>query len=396
MNTRRLVRILMNQLRNCSIIIIFTSLLAVMVIGHTQNDNDSDLPSCHSFHSRSLGNLYGKNSIRLRDENCQKFVPFLPINHNRKCSQSSRFDRRAGMVRIPSGQFFQGTNRPVFIADGESPERSVRMHSFWLDRHEVSNEKFREFITETAYVTDAERFGDSFVFYQMLTKETLSNVTKMVSDANWWLQVPNASWIHPEGFDSLIDAERWSHPAVHVSWNDAFAYCRWAGKRLPTESEWEYACRSGLERRLFPWGNKERPNDRHLMNIWHGSFPQINTGDDGYKWTAPIDSYDANKFGLKNMVGNVWEWTADDWRQSKRMNSNAIITEESIRNNETTTNGQQQSSLQSFWTDVNKVKKGGSFLCHRSYCYRYRCAARSFNTADSTASNLGFRCAADI
>lgn len=164
------------------------------------------------------------------------------------------------------------------------------------------------------------------------------------------------------------------HPALHVSWNDAVAFCHWAGKRLPTEAEWEYACRAGLENRLFPWGNKLTPNGEHRANIWQGEFPKKDTAEDGYSGTAPVNSYAANKFGLKNMVGNAWEWTSDWWtvQHSDAPSTDPVGPE----------------------TGKDKVKKGGSYMCHQSYCYRYRCAARSQNTPDTSAGNVGFRCVA--
>ncbi|XP_044610186.1 formylglycine-generating enzyme isoform X5 [Equus asinus] len=222
--------------------------------------------------------------------------------------------------------------------------------------------------------TKAEKFGDSFVFEGMLSEQVKSDIQQAVAAAPWWLPVKGANWRHPEGPDSTV-LHRPDHPVLHVSWNDAVAYCAWAGKRLPTEAEWEYSCRGGLQNRLFPWGNKLQPKGQHYANIWQGEFPVTNTGEDGFRGTAPVDAFPPNGYGLYNIVGNAWEWTSDWWTVHHSV--------------EETLNPKGPPS------GKDRVKKGGSYMCHKSYCYRYRCAARSQNTPDSSASNLGFRCAAD-
>lgn len=276
------------------------------------------------------------------------------------------------LVFISGGVFTMGTDKPFLPQDGEGPARRVEISGFYMDKYEVSNAEFAEFVEETGYITEAEKFGDSFVLELLLSDEVKSEITQAVANAPWWLPVEEASWKAPEGKDSSIDS-RMNHPVVHISWNDAVAYCKWAGKRLPTEAEWEFAARGGLEGRLYPWGNNPNPRGEHWMNIWQGEFPLENTAEDGYIATAPVDSFPPNKFGLHNLAGNVWEWTADWWtvRHSKEFQNNP----------KGPPSGKE------------KVKKGGSYLCHPNYCYRYRCAARSQNTPDSSASNLGFRCA---
>ncbi|XP_060691717.1 formylglycine-generating enzyme isoform X2 [Hemiscyllium ocellatum] len=216
------------------------------------------------------------------------------------------------MVLIPGGVFTMGTDEPAIPQDGEGPARKVQVKQFYMDMYEVTNAEFERFVKATDYTTEAEKFGDSFVFEGILSEKVKSTITQAVAAAPWWLPVKKANWKHPEGPDSNI-ADRMDHPVVHVSWNNAVAYCTWAGKRLPTEAEWEYACRGGLENRLFPWGNKLLPKGEHYMNIWQGDFPHHNTADDGFSKTAPVTTFPSNGYGLFNMVGNAWEWTSDWW-----------------------------------------------------------------------------------
>uniref|UniRef100_A0A3Q3K2Q2 Sulfatase-modifying factor enzyme-like domain-containing protein n=1 Tax=Monopterus albus TaxID=43700 RepID=A0A3Q3K2Q2_MONAL len=255
---------------------------------------------------------------------------------------------------------------------GEGPQRPVHVDSFYMDIQEVTNRQFQNFVNATGYVTEAEKFGDSFVFEGILSETVKNQITQAVAAAPWWLPVKGASWRHPEGPDSNI-TDRLNHPVIHVSWMDAVAYCSWASKRLPTEAEWEYACRGGLRDRLYPWGNKLNPKGQHYANLWQGDFPSHNSGEDGYIKTSPVMSFPSNGFGLYDMVGNAWEWTSDWWAVHHTTD--------------------QQHNPKGPPSGTDKVKKGGSYMCHKSYCYRYRCAARSQNTPDSSASNLGFRCA---
>lgn len=279
-------------------------------------------------------------------------------------SHSADYDK---MSLIKAGKYLIKTNDQIFEADLEGPEKEVEVENFYLDKYEVSNQDFAKFTEKTGYITEAENFGDSFVFKIFLSPETQEELKDFrVAQAPWWFKVRGVNWKHPEGPDSSI-VDRMNHPVVHVSWNDANAYCKWKNKRLPTEAEWEVACRGGKKRKLFPWGNKLMPNEVHWMNIWQGEFPDTNTVEDGFKSTCPVDKFRQNDFDLYNIIGNVWEWTSDLWNQSDENKENP-----------------------------DRVKKGGSYLCHKSYCYRYRCAARSQNTQDSSAGNLGFRCAKDF
>jgi formylglycine-generating enzyme len=281
---------------------------------------------------------------------------------------------RDEMVLLPGGTFLMGTNDPAgYPSDGEGPIRQIQLNPFWIDSCAVSNMKFSAFVGTTKYVTEAEKYGWSFVFAGMLSGE--APLTRSVSAAPWWRQVHGASWNRPEGPRSTID-HRMDHPVIHVSWNDARAYCRWAGTRLPTEAEWEYAARGDLEQRQYPWGDELTPNDEHRMNVWQGRFPALNTLEDGYLGTAPASAFPPNGYGLYNMTGNVWEWCADWFHPTFHVHGPR-------RNPKGPRSG------------THRVMRGGSYLCHDSYCYRYRVAARSANTPDSSTGNLGFRSVRD-
>ena len=277
------------------------------------------------------------------------------------------------MISVPAGSFVMGTNSDIgFPDDGEGPEKTINLNQFHIDIYSVTNSEFEKFITETKYITEAEQYGWSFVFYKLLSKVTLAKIEYKVTSTPWWCVVKNAYWRRPEGPRSNIK-NRGDHPVVHISWNDAVNYCTWANKRLPTEAEWEYAAQGGVENSIYPWGNELIPNNEHQCNIWQGEFPKENSLEDGYLSTAPVNSYKSNGYGLYNIVGNVWEWT-QDWFSTSYPK---------IRD----TNNPLGPG-----TGESKVIKGGSFLCHKSYCNRYRIAARSSNTTNSSTSNLGFRC----
>ena len=288
----------------------------------------------------------------------------------------------ADMVRIPAGAFLMGTDAvdEMWVEDGEGPVREVTLDSFYIDRYAVTNDAFAAFVQATGYVTDAERFGWSFVFHALLPKKYAQQLrqTHAVAGLPWWLATPGANWQRPEGDRSDIK-DRGGHPVVHVSWNDATAYARWAGKRLATEAEWESAARGGLVQKLYPWGDPLTPRGRHRCNIWQGKFPDENTCEDGYLGTCPVDAFEPNGHGLHNVAGNVWEWTGD-WFDPAWHVEPSDATRHNPRGPA---------------TGARKLQKGGSFLCHHSYCNRYRVAARTGNTPDSTTSNNGFRCVRD-
>ncbi|MFC9648121.1 MULTISPECIES: formylglycine-generating enzyme family protein [unclassified Streptomyces] len=289
-----------------------------------------------------------------------------------RAASDSRVAKR--LLALPGGRFLMGTDDVVgYPADGEGPLREVELSPFRIAPTTVTNTQFATFVKATGYVTDAERFAFSYVFEGFLPAE-LRAASPRVPGTPWWRAVHGATWKHPEGPGSSIGS-RQNHPVVHVSWNDAVAFCAWSGTRLPTEAEWEYAARGGLEQRRYPWGDELAPGGSHLCNIWRGSFPTVNTADDGYRSTAPVKAFRPNGFGLYNTVGNVWEWTADWFSRDFH-----------VTGPRTDPTGPPEG--------LARAMRGGSHMCHDSYCHRYRVAARSSNTPDSSVGNIGFRVAA--
>ena len=279
------------------------------------------------------------------------------------------------MVALPGGTFRMGTEDPTgFADDGEGPVREVELAPFLVDRYAVSNDDFAAFVADTGHVTDAARFGWSYVFAGFLPRE-LRKISPRPDVTPWWAAVSGADWDRPEGPGSDLDG-RGDHPVVHVSWSDAAAYAAWAGLRLPTEAEWEYAARGGHDQRRYPWGDELTPDGRHMANLWQGHFPVTNTAEDGYRGTAPVQAFPPNDFGLHNTAGNVWEWCADWWGIAHPAGP--------VRDPTGPPSGPA------------KVMRGGSYLCHASYCNRYRVAARTRNDPESTGGNTGFRCARDV
>ncbi|WP_028846348.1 formylglycine-generating enzyme family protein [Thermocrispum agreste] len=280
-----------------------------------------------------------------------------------------------GLIRLDGGEFLMGSEDPrAYPEDGEGPVHRVRLAPFLISPTAVTNAEFAAFVEATGYRTEAERYGWSFVFAGLLPDDFPP--TRGVAAAPWWRQVEGADWRHPCGPQSDLDGLE-DHPVVHVSWHDAAAYCAWAGVRLPTEAEWEYAARGGLTGCAFPWGDELEPGGKHRMNVWQGTFPQHNTEADGWLGTCPVREYEPNAFGLYNMTGNVWEW-CHDWFDPtyylRRVGDNPRGPE----------------------SGVLRSTRGGSYLCHESYCRRYRVSARQGLTPDSSTGNTGFRVAADV
>jgi sulfatase modifying factor 1 len=257
-----------------------------------------------------------------------------------------------------------------YPGDGETPVHDVTLAPYAIGATTVTNADFAAFVEATGHLTDAEEFGVSAVFHLAVAARD-DEILGRVGAAPWWLAVRGADWRHPEGSGSGIDGKA-DHPVVHVSWRDAAAYCAWSGTRLPTEPEWEHAARGGLPGARFACGDELIDEGAWRCNIWQGAFPTDNTLEDGFLTTAPVRSFPANGLGLFETAGNVWEWCAD-WFSP------------------TAYRDHPDGSAPSGGTE--RVMRGGSFLCQASYCHRYRVAARSSNTPDSAAANIGFRVA---
>ena len=281
-----------------------------------------------------------------------------------------------GKLSIISGGFFDmGARQSRFPADMDSPRRKIRISPFRISPFAVSNQEFADFVADTGYVTVAEQEGWSYVFH--LFADTSGGHDGYPAQTPWWRAVSGACWHAPEGPNSSW-TEHADHPVVQIAWFDAIAYCVWSGLRLPWEGEWEFAARGGLAKKKFPWGNVMMPAGEHAMNTWQGRFPAENTGEDGWVKTAPVDSYQPNGFGLYNMTGNVWEWVQDYF--GERASSGRLADHDPRGPND----------------GYARVQRGGSYLCHDSYCDRYHVHSRTRNDPDSSTGNCGFRVAADF
>lgn len=280
-------------------------------------------------------------------------------------------------VNIPAGKFLMGaTTDEGHPIDKELPQVEVTIDEFEMSETTITNSQFKDFVEATNYVTDAEKYGGSYVFYMLVDEETAKKSLE-VRNTPWWLYVEGASWKHPFGPNSNI-SEILDHPVVHVSYFDALAFCEWKGYRLPTEAEWEYAARAGSTDK-WPWGDDFTLNNKYHANIWQGNFPFENSKEDGFIGTAPAKYFEPNKFGLYNVIGNVWEWC---------INKRGIDLKEFVNHDYRAYPPFNKDNISEF---SEFATKGGSFLCHSSYCNRYRLGARNGNSASSTTSNCGFR-----
>jgi formylglycine-generating enzyme required for sulfatase activity len=288
------------------------------------------------------------------------------------------------MLSLDGGRFLMGSDDPDgFPKDGEGPIREVELSPFWIDPLAVSNSRFGEFVDATGHITDAERYGWSFVFGGLLPDEFPD--TRGIASAPWWRQVFDADWRRPEGPHSSVE-DRLEHPVVHVSWRDARAFCAWAGLRLPGEAEWEFAARGGLVDAEYAWGDELSPGGAILANFWQGMFPFATLKPDGNFRTSAVGSFPPNGYGLSDMIGNVWEWTRD-WYASAEVVKRGCCQ---------AVNPRGATIGESYEADAvrigRKVLKGGSHLCAVNYCQRYRPAARHPQMIDSATSHIGFRC----
>jgi formylglycine-generating enzyme required for sulfatase activity len=307
-----------------------------------------------------------------------------------------------GMARIKGGEYLMGSTDKDGSAD-EYPVHKVKLNGFWIDRTEVTNAEFQRFIDATGYVTTAEkaiiweemkrqlpagtpRPADSLLAASSLVFHCRQHVVSLSDPSQWWTWVRGADWRHPQGPGSSIEGKE-NYPVVHVSWDDANAYARWAGKRLPTEAEWEYAARGGNTGGSFPWGNEPVELGKPKANTWQGDFPNDNTGWDGFKGAAPVKSFQANGYGLYDMAGNVWEWCSD-WYSSdyyEQLQDGVTINPK----------GPSKSNDPNEQTVPKRVLRGGSFMCNASYCKGYRVSSRMKSSPDTGLEHTGFRCVAD-
>jgi formylglycine-generating enzyme required for sulfatase activity len=296
-----------------------------------------------------------------------------------------------GMVFIRGGTFAMGSKDG---ASDEQPVHEVTVKSFFMDQTEVTNGQFEAFTKAAGYLTVAERTLSAKEIPGLLPEfegKTLSLCFRaptgdvdLRNSAQWWLPVIGANWRHPDGPGSDLKGIE-KHPVVHVAWDDAVAYCKWAGKRLPTEAEWEYAARGGLEGARFIWGNEFNPGGKWMANTWQGRFPGENTGEDGYKRTAPVRTYQPNGFGLFDMAGNVWEWCAD-W----------YLPDYYARSPKENPTGPDTSFDPDEPGTMKRVTRGGSWMCADNYCRGYRPGARMKTSPDTGLQNTGFRCVKDV
>jgi formylglycine-generating enzyme required for sulfatase activity len=365
---------------------VFTVLILIMAgISCNNNSNSAKISKDSSHSCMNIPNRFTGNDSSLE---------------NIVASDTTIF---SGMVLIPGGSFEMGGDNNQASPD-EYPKHTVTVSSFYMDETEVTNLQFKKFVEATGYVTTAERKpdweelkksvppgtpkpSDEMLQAASLVFKQTSGPVNLNDYSQWWQWTNGANWKHPEGPGSTIEGKE-NLPVVHVSWDDAMAYCKWAGKRLPTEAEWEFAARGGLINNIYPWGNEHVNNGRAKTNSWEGSFPYNNTMKDGYIKAAPVKKFAPNGYGLYDMAGNVWEWCSDwyDYSYYKSITSG--------------TANNPKGPAKSYDPDEPHTQKrslrGGSYLCNDSYCSGYRVARRMKSSPDTGLEHTGFRCVADV
>ncbi len=318
-------------------------------------------------------------------------------------ANSSSEEKPEGMVWIPGGEFIMGSDE-LDTYEHERPAHRVKIKGFWMDETEVTNEQFKIFTEATNYITTAERKPVWEELRKQLPPDTPKPPDSVLMPGSlvfhapaqpvmsndytlWWEWKKGVDWKHPEGPQSNLDG-KWNHPVVHVSYEDALAYATWAGKRLPTEAEWEFASRGGKEQQRYSWGNDVNPQGKFMANTFQGSFPANNLKEDGFEGSAPVKTFPSNEYGLYDMIGNVWEWTSD-WYDANYF--------QTLARNAVTENpkGPEKSFDPNEPYAQKRVTKGGSFLCANNYCLNYRPSARQGTAFDSGLSHIGFRCVTD-
>ena len=307
---------------------------------------------------------------------------------------SADHETSVGMIWIPGGAFRMGSDRHY---PEEAPVHEVRVDGFWIDRTPVTNRQFRDFVRATGHRTTAEQVPDPkdypgalphMLYAGSLLFTPPPRAVNLQDWSQWWAFARGVDWRHPRGPKSSLNGLD-NHPVVHVSFTDSQAYAAWAGKELPTEAEWEYAARGGLDAAEFAWGDSLTPDGRHMANTWQGAFPHQNTCDDGFEGTSPVTAFPQNGYGLHDMIGNVWEWTSDWWSDRHGAPTSPCCAPQNPRG------GPEQASYDPCQPEIKiprKVLKGGSHLCAPNYCRRYRPAARHPEPVDTSTNHVGFRC----
>ena len=385
----------MNTLNNIYYNILFLSLMIGLICckspsidkKHEVNKIGNNKCCETSIDSKYIENIFSEYTLNTK-----------PLNKDSSVSISE-------MKFIKGGIFYMGSDNEELALARELPKHLVEVNSFWMDVHEVTNQQFSDFVDATGYETTAEKTlkwdelkkdfpintpkpGDDFFSPGSLVFKSPIKTDNLVDFSQWWFWIKGANWRHPNGPKSNIEGKE-NYPVVHVSYFDAVNYAKWCGKRLPTEAEWEFSARGGLENNLYPWGNNFLVNNIAQCNYWTGSFPVNNTKKDGYEGIAPIMQYSPNAYGLHDMSGNVWEICAD-WFDEDYYKS--LVADEITKN----PSGPKKWKYSAEPRDPKRVMKGGSFLCNESYCSSYRVSARMPNSQNSSASHIGFRCVKDI